>query len=89
MFLLLLERKFPKFFKTHTTFVSHSLLIPCVVCQHYSIFWSYPVLTDIFKSKVEIFNPIILALPGPNCKLPVENFLIFSKHLLLLIQERL
>ena len=66
-----MERKFPKFFKTPTTFVSHLLLIQSMVCQHYPIFLSDPVLTDIFKAKLKSLNPIISALPGPNCKLPV------------------
>ena len=69
-----MERKFPKFFKTWTTFVSHLLLIYSMVCQPYPIFWSDPVLTDIFKAKLKSSNPIISALPGPNCNVIVMMF---------------
>ena len=46
--------------KTHTTFVIHSLLIHSMVCQHYSIFWSYPVFTDIFKAKIFLKHLLLL-----------------------------
>ena len=64
-----MERKFPKFFKTQTTFVFHLLLIHSMVCQHYPIFWSYPVLTDIFKAELKSLTQL-----SEHCLAPIVNF---------------